>query len=211
MEEWAEFLRTLIAMFVVVNPLSAIPVFVTLTSEQTPTVRRRTARVAGLTVVVTLSTSVLAGESVLRLFGIDLPSFQVGGGILLLLIAISMFHATASRAKTTPEETREAAHREAIGVVPLGTPLLAGAGSISTAILYAHNATSPFQTCVLVAISLLIGASVWLVLRAANRIGAVLGTTGINIMTRLMGLILAAVAVKFVTAGIGVLLPGLAK
>jgi multiple antibiotic resistance protein len=162
-----------------------------------------------MTAAAVLAGSVLFGDWVLRLFGIGVPYFQVGGGILLVLIAVSMFHARPSRAKQTPEEAREAEEQETVGVVPLGTPLLAGPGAISTAIIYANKTAGWFDTASLVAICLGVALAIWIILRLAEPIGGLLGRTGINIISRLMGLILAAVAVKFIADGVGDLFPGL--
>jgi multiple antibiotic resistance protein len=208
-DQWSEYLRILTALFVIVNPLGAIPVYAGLTAEHPPAVRRRIARVAALTAGAILCGAVLAGEWMLLFFGIDVYCFQVGGGILLLMIAVAMFQAKSSRTKTTPEETHEAENRETVGVVPLGTPLLVGPGSISTAIIYAHKSESLLDMGMLLAACLVVAACVWLMLRAADRISAALGKTGMNILNRLMGLILAAVAVKFIAEGAAHLLPGL--
>ena len=186
-----------------------MPVFLGLTASQHRQHRNRTAAAAALTIACVLVISVLSGEWVLRMFGINVPCFQAGGGILILLMAVSMLHAKSSRIQQTPGERRAAEEQELIGVVPLGTPLLAGPGSISTAIIYANKATSWFDTGFLVAICLAAALCVWIVLRLAEPIGTALGRTGINIMTRLMGLILAAVAIKFITDGLVQLLPGL--
>jgi len=209
MTHWSEYVRFVTAIFVIVDPVGAVPIFLGLTREQPAAVRNRTARTVGLTVAAVLVLSVIGGEWVLRLFGIDVPCFQVGGGVLLLLIAVSMFHALPGRLKHTPEEAREAEGREAVGVVPLGTPLLAGPGAISTAIIYAHRAANWLDVAFLVSACLFVAGCGWIALRLANPIGRILGQTGINILTRLMGLILAAVAVKFIADGIGHLLPGL--
>jgi MarC family membrane protein len=135
---------------------------------------------------------------------------EVGGGILLLLMAIAMLHARHSRIQQAPEETREAEEKESIAIVPLAIPLLAGPGAISTVIIYAHRATTWFETGFLLLATLVVAAAVRLALYLANGIGTALGKTGINIVTRLMGLILAAIAVEFIAAGVSHLLPGLA-
>jgi multiple antibiotic resistance protein len=209
-EQWSEYLRILTAMFVIVNPLGAIPMYAGLTVEQPPALRRRTARVAALTAGAILCGAVLAGEWMLLFFGIDVFCFEVGGGILLLMMAVAMFQAKSSRTKTTPEETHEAENRDAVGVVPLGTPLLVGPGAISTAIIYAHKSAGPLDTAVLLGACLFVAVCVWITLRLADRISTALGKTGMNILNRLMGLILAAVAVKFIAEGAAHLLPGLA-
>jgi multiple antibiotic resistance protein len=210
MAHWSDYMRLVVAMLAIVNPIGAIPVFLALTRGQPDAVRNRAAVTAALTVACALTLSIFAGDWVLRAFGIDVPCFQVGGGILLLLMAVSMFHAQPSRSQHTPEEAREAEERETVGVVPLGTPLLAGPGAISTAIIYAQKASNWVEFAVLVSVCLFVAACAWIALRLASPIARILGQTGINILTRLMGLILAAVAVKFITDGIGHLLLGLA-
>ena len=211
MENWADYIRFVTAILVILNPFGAVPIFLTLTSGQTHERRNHTVRSAALTVTAVLLLSVLSGEWVLRIFGINVPCFQVGGGILILLLAVHMLHARSSRMRQTPEEAKAAEEQESVGVVPLGTPLLAGPGTISTAIIFANKAATWHDTGFLLATSVLAGGCVWIVLRLAQPIGAVLGRTGINILTRLMGLILAAVAVKFITDGLGQLLPRLTQ
>jgi len=210
MEQWSDYIRFVTAILVILNPIGAVPVFLGVTVNQTPERRNQTAVAAALTTACVLLVSILGGEWMLRIFGINVPCFQAGGGILILLMAVSMLHAKSSRVRQTPQERREAEEQESVGVVPLGTPLLAGPGPISTAIIYANKATTWFDTGFLLATSLFAAACVWLVLRLAQPIGSALGRTGINILTRLMGLVLAAVAIKFITDGLLQLLPRLA-
>jgi multiple antibiotic resistance protein len=206
---WAASLRALVAMLAIVNPVGAIPAFVGLTDGLPTKDRHHAARVAAVTVAALLITAVLSGEWVLRLFGIDINHFKVGGGILLLLIAQNMLHAQPSRSQETPEEMGEAGQREQIGAVPLGTPLLAGPGALSTAIIQSNNTTNGGRAW-LVAACLLVGAATWVSLMMADPIRRVVGRTGINIATRLMGLLLAAMAVHYVCDGLLALMPGLA-
>lgn len=209
MEAWSDYVRFVTAIFVILNPFGAVPVFLGVTASQTPQRRNQTALAAAATTAGVLIGSILAGEWVLRLFGINVPCFQVGGGILILLMAVSMLHAKGSRVRQTPAERREAEEQQSVGVVPLGTPLLAGPGSISTAIIFANKANTWFDTGFLLATSLLAAFCVYIVLRLAQPIGVALGRTGINILTRLMGLVLAAVAIKFITDGLAQLFPGI--
>ena len=153
--------------------------------------------------------SVWFGQDILEVFGVRIASFQIGGGILALLMAIDMLQARVSPSKQTREEAREAGSRESVGVVPLGIPLLAGPGSISLAIVGAQQAPGASEMIALTAAVLLLGAITWLVLRAAEPLGRVLGRTGINIITRLMGLVLAAIAIEFIATGMADLFPGL--
>lgn len=210
MQNWHEYAKIVTTLIVIVDPLAAIPIFVSLTGDHSAAERKRTAQVTAFTVAAVLVVTIFVGEPLLRSFGISIASFQVGGGSLLLLMAIAMLHARHSRIQQAPEETREAEEKESIAIVPLAIPLLAGPGAISTVVIYAHQATTWFDTCFLLLASLFVAAAVWLALRLANGIGTALGKTGINIVTRLMGLILAAVAVEFIAAGVSQLLPGLA-
>lgn len=210
MRNWHEYAKIITTLLVIVDPLAAIPIFVGLTSNQSDMERKHTSQVAAFTVATVLVVTVFVGELLLRFFGISIASFRVGGGILLLLMAISMLHARYSRIQQAPEETREAEEKESIAIVPLAIPLLAGPGAISTVIIYTYQATTWFDTGFLILASLGVAGAVWIALRLANVIGAALGKTGINIVTRLMGLILAAVAVEFIATGVSQLLPGLA-
>lgn len=210
MRDWRSYAEIAITMFVIADPIGTIPIFITLTVEQTPAERKATAMNASVTVAAVLVVSVFIGEPLLHFFGISLPAFSVGGGILLLLMAVAMLQARPSRTRRTPEETQEATEKEDVGVVPLALPLVAGPGAISTIIIYSHRAAGWFDTLFLVLIGLFVGVSLWIALRLADPIRGFLGRTGINIITRLLGLILAAIAVEFITRGLAQLLPGLA-
>ena len=203
------WLNTLVGLIVIVNPLLGVSMIAALTEEETRAQRRATATAAALTVAIVLSLSAIGGEAILSLFGISIPEFQVGGGILILLMAISMLHARMGDVRQTDEEASEAQDRSNLGVVPLGVPLLAGPGAISTAILYAHKQPGWIGSLVIVGEIWLVALLVWLALLSGDLLVKLLGKTGLNIATRIMGLILAAIAVGFVTQGIKTLLPGL--
>lgn len=128
-----------------------------------------------------------------------------------MLIAINMFNAQLSWSKATPEETKEAEQKADIAVVPLAMPILSGPGAISTVIIFANQSSSWAHKGLLVASCVMVGITVWITLRMAIPIGAWLGKTGINIVTRLMGVLLAAIAVEIIAAGLSKLLPGLVK
>lgn len=206
---WTQYIKIFTALLVIVNPVGVIPIFVSLSSGQPAQARQRTARVAALSVGVVLIASCVLGESLLHFFGVSIASFRVGGGLLLLLIAIAMFNAQQSGSKQIPEETREAAEKADIAVVPLSVPLLAGPGAISTIIIYNNQSENWSHTAILVAIIIMVALTVWFTLSLAVPTSKMLGKTGINIATRLMGLLLAAIAVEFIVNGLGQLLPGL--
>ncbi|MFW6089270.1 MAG: YchE family NAAT transporter [Gemmatimonadota bacterium] len=207
--DWTFIIKTGVSLLAILNPLGAIPLFLGLTEGMEATSRRRTGRSASLAVAIVLVTAVWFGEDILEIFGVRIASFQIGGGVLALLMAIDMLQARLSPAKQTREEAREAGSRESVGVVPLGIPLLAGPGSISLAIVGAEQAPGMAETIGLTAAVLLLGLITWGVLRAADPIGRILGRTGINIVTRLMGLVLAAIAIEFIATGMASLFPGL--
>ena len=209
MLHWVDYAKIFMSLIVVVNPISAVPIFVTLTSRNTEQERKNIARIASISVAVVLVLSAVMGEPVLMLFGVTVASFKVGGAILILLMSISMMHALPSRESQTPEETREASQKENIAVVPLAIPLLAGPAAISTTIIYATDRSSPGHLSAVIACCLLVAVVTWLALLLAVPARKWLGETGVNIVTRLMGLLLAAVAVEIFTSGLLVLLPGL--
>ena len=209
MLHWVDYAKIFMSLIVVVNPISAVPIFVTLTSRNTEKERKNIARIASISVAVVLVLSAIMGEPVLTLFGVTVASFKVGGAILILLMSISMMHALPSRESQTPEETQEAAQKENIAVVPLAIPLLAGPAAISTTIIYATDRSSPGHLSAVIACCLLVSLITWLALLLAVPARKWLGETGVNIVTRLMGLLLAAVAVEIFTSGLLVLLPGL--
>ena len=207
----AEYFKIFTAILVIVNPIGVLPLFVAMVRNQSEQDRRRIARLTAFSVAIVLAAACVFGESVLHIFGVSIASFRVGGGILVMLIAISMFHAQLSWSKATPEETREAEEKTDIAVVPLAIPLLSGPGAISTVIIFADQSSAWAHIGFLVATCVMVAIAVWISLRMAIPIGAWLGKTGINIVTRLMSLLLAAIAVEIIAGGLGKLLPGLVK
>jgi multiple antibiotic resistance protein len=161
-------------------------------------------------VAIILILSVWAGDALLSFFGIGLPAFRIAGGLLVLIIAIAMFGAITSTARHTDAEQAEAQAKNDIAVVPLAIPLLAGPGAISLTIVDAHQAGSWPDKLVFCLGIIGVAVIVWMVLRLAEPIGQRLGTGGLNIATRVMGLILAAMAVQFMADGMLELFPGLA-
>jgi multiple antibiotic resistance protein len=211
MIDWAVLFKVTIALFAIVNPIGSVPIFISATDNWSQVDRKRTAKTVAFTVFIVLVVSAFLGDSILNFFGISIPSFQVGGGILLMLIAISMMHGKQSHTRQTPEEAQTLSEREVTAIVPLSIPLLAGPGAISHMIITAQQTTSLAGHAALIIPILLIAIIIWIVLRLAVRISIRLGTIGINIVTRLMGLILAAMAVEFIANGLVGLFPRLAS
>ncbi|MDR3392022.1 MAG: MarC family protein [Sulfuriferula sp.] len=206
-----EQIKFLVGLFAILNPLGAIPIFLSMAADRRPLEMHRTAAKTAVAVTIILILALWAGDSLLGFFGIGIPSFRIAGGLLVLMIAIAMFHAKVSPARHTDAEELEAESKVDISVVPLAIPLLAGPGAISLVIVDAHQSAGLLDK-LLFSLSIgLIGVVVWAVLRLAEPIGERLGTAGLNIATRVMGLILAAMAVQFMVDGLVVLLPGLAR
>jgi multiple antibiotic resistance protein len=208
---WTEQTKYLVGIFAILNPLGVIPIYLSMMSDRRPEVMHRTAIKASIAVAVILILAVWVGDGMLTFFGIGIPAFRIAGGLLVLIIAIAMFDARTSPARHTAAEQIEAEAKNDIAVVPLAIPLLAGPGAISLAIVDAHQAANLSGKF---AFSLgIVGVAiiVWLVLRLAEPIGERLGTGGLNIATRVMGLILAAMAVQFMAEGMLELFPGLSK
>ncbi|NLO79934.1 MAG: YchE family NAAT transporter [Xanthomonadaceae bacterium] len=207
---FADYLKVFVGLLAIINPLGVAPVFIGLTRHHTPAERRRIAKVAALSMTLILLGGLLAGESVLAFFGITMASFRVGGGILIMLIALSMLHGQESRARQTTAEVQESAERDSVAVVPLSIPLLAGPGGISAVIVYAHLDDSLGHYLLLALNIVSMGVLALLVLLAAPALSERLGRTGINIVTRIMGLILMAIAIEFIAGGLRELFPVLA-
>jgi multiple antibiotic resistance protein len=204
-----EYLRFVVTLTAVLDPFLAVPIFVSVTAGERSAARLRLVNVVALTVFLVLAGSAFFGERLLRLIGASLPAFQVGGGLVLLLMALAMLNAQAGEIRQTRAEARELKSREYSGVVPLAVPLLAGPGAIGTTII-AAQAGGIAHNSVLVLCIALVCALLWVVLRLAPAIADRMGTTGLNIATRLLGLLLAAIAIQTMAEGLKQLLPGLA-
>ena len=207
--------KPLITLLAIVNPLAIVPFYIHYTQGFTRRQRRRTIGVASLSAFLVITGSALLGIRILEFFSISLASFQVGGGMLLLTSALNMLNAQPAEAKPQTRELQEGAEKAAMGasiaVVPLTIPLLTGPATISTVVIYAERAQTVLQLGMLVVYGVVIGLATALSFSLAGPIARVLGKTGINVMTRLMGLILAALAVEVMADGLQKLFPILAK
>jgi multiple antibiotic resistance protein len=206
MLELSEYVKIFIAIVAILNPFGVLPLFLTLTGASPDAERKKIARTVGLSVAGVLALTALVGDTVLRLFGISIASFQVGGSILLLLMAVSMMFAKDSKGT---DESPAAPDLRSVAVVPLSVPLLAGPGSISTIIIYANLAASPLHIGLIILCIAVASFATWVILRLATGIGRIIGPLGLSIVSRIMGLLLASIAVEFFAKGIVKLLPGL--
>jgi multiple antibiotic resistance protein len=207
--------KPLITLLAIVNPLAIVPFFIHYTQGFSGEQRRRTIVISSFSAFVVIAACALAGLHILDFFGISLASFQVGGGMLLLTSALNMLNAQPAEAKTTSHELEDGAEKAAMGasiaVVPLTIPLLTGPATMSTVVIYAEKAKTFWQLSTLVGYGVVIGLATALCFAMAQPIARVLGKTGINVMTRLMGLILAALAVEVMSDGLVKLFPALGR
>jgi multiple antibiotic resistance protein len=202
--------KALVTLLAIVNPLACVPFFIHYTQHFTHEQRKRTIAIASFSTFVVIALSAILGLKILEFFGISLASFQVGGGLLLLTSALAMLNAQPAEARSTADEMQDASARASIAVVPLTIPLLTGPATMSTVVIYAEKAKTFLQLGTLVGYGVVIALATLLCFSLAQPIARILGKTGINVMTRLMGLILAALSVEVMADGLIKLFPVLA-
>jgi multiple antibiotic resistance protein len=192
----------LTSILFLVDPIAAIPTFLAMTAEQDKAQRRHVAKRAAWTCMVVLAGFGAAGKLIFRLFGITLPAFKIAGGVILLLIGLDMLRARRSPTKETPGDAAEGAEKDDVGIIPLGMPMLAGPGTISTVMVLVSGMPDWwYGVPVLLAIAITSVVSYW-VLAGADGVRRHMGETGIRILSRLMGLMLTAIAVQFMLNGL---------
>lgn len=205
MVDLALALSSFTAVFAIVNPVGATSFFVVLTQDYTPELKKRVIQKAVLAATITLILFAFGGSYIFMVFGTTLPAFEVAGGILLFRVGLSMMQGERPRTQLTQQDREEALQREVVGVVPLGIPMFAGPGAITTVIVLmtaAYTAVDPLQVIwVIVSVVVTMGIG-WLLLQNADRIFQRVGRMGIYAFTRIMGIMVAAVAVQFVFNGI---------
>jgi multiple antibiotic resistance protein len=208
-----DLIKPLVALLAIVNPIGAVPFFIHFTQTFTTAQRRRTMRISAFSAFVVIAVSAVAGLQIIQFFGISLASFQVGGGTLLLISSLAMLNAQPAETKASDldEGNDKIDAGASIAVVPLTIPLLTGPATISTMVIYAEKSRQLWHIAVLVGYGVVIGLVTYAVFAASGRIAKFLGQTGINVMTRLMGLILAAMAVELLADGLVKLFPVLAS
>jgi len=190
------------SIFFLVDPFAVVPMFLSMTFDVPESTRRQMARRSAWTCAIVLCVFSAAGSLIFKAFGITLPAFKIAGGIILLLIGLDMLQARQSATKSTAEEQQEGAEKADASIIPLGMPMLAGPGAISTVMVLVGGAHSIWQHTVVYGVILLTSYISYWVLSGADRVRRYLGNTGIRIMTRLMGLLLVALAVQFVVNGL---------
>jgi multiple antibiotic resistance protein len=193
-------LLAITSVFFLVDPFAVIPLFLAVTADSTPSERRGVARRSAFTCAIVLCSFALAGSLIFKMFGITLPAFKIAGGIILLKIGLDMLEGHQSRA--TPEETHEGTQKSDASIIPLGMPMLAGPGAISTVMVLVGDAHVVWKHAVIYATIIGTAFISYVILAGADRVGRYLGETGIRILMRLMGLLLVALAVQFVANGL---------
>jgi multiple antibiotic resistance protein len=208
LESWTYHIGFLLTLIAVLDPFMAIPFFLGICAGRPEIEHRRIARVASMTVMAILVGTALTGEAMLELLGTSLASFRIAGGLVLLLMALAMLQAQPGNVRQTEAEASDASGRETPGIVPLAIPLLAGPGAISTVMIAVQHGGWQNQAAVIADI-VVICLTLWAMLHLAIPIGRRLGTGGFNVATRLLGLLLAAIAVESMAAGLKELFPAL--
>jgi multiple antibiotic resistance protein len=195
-------LLALSSIFFLVDPFAALPTFLAITEGADPARRRRIARKGALTALICLSGFAFAGEEIFKLFGITLPAFELAGGIVLLLIGLDMLEAKRSATQEVAGDTQAAAQKEDAGIVPLGVPMLAGPGAITSVMVLVGQAQTHWQMAAILISIALTSLTCYLVLGHSNIVVRVLGDTGIRILVRVMGLLLVALAAQYFVNGL---------
>ena len=200
MEILKSLLTVLIPLVIIMDPLGNLPFFLLFTRRNSPSERRRMAAIASMTSCIILIFFGLTGDFMLRFFGIGLPAFQLAGGFIFFLYALQMLRLIPSGMKTTDEEEREGVEKENVALVPLATPLLAGPGAITAVLVWQQD--DPLSTPLLLAAVMISCFTVYLVFCFGQWISRFMGVGGIRVVTRLMGLLLAVIAVQFIVSGL---------
>jgi len=203
-------LQLFVALFAIMNPLTVVPIFLALTEGYTVAARRKVVVTATFAMFVTLSAVLLSGTRLLDVFGITINDFRVAGGVLIFIMALSLLRATPSRMRHVPEEAADGKSHDNPAFYPLAVPLMAGPGSMTTVILFGQETTSGTGLAIAIGVIAVVGVLIAVTLLLANWLAREVGVTGMNIVTRLMGLILSAVAVSMIFAGIRGAFPMLA-
>ena len=194
-------LMALSSVFFIVDPFATIPAFLVMTAGDTEAKRSRMARQAAWTCFLVLTVFALAGSAIFGLFGITPPAFKIAGGLLLFMVALDMLQAKRSGTQEVSEERAEGLEKEEVGVAPIGIPMLAGPGAISTVMVLIGQSRNWWSAIPVFAAITVTALASYFILASANRLRGLLGEIGIRVLMRLMGLVLVAIAVQFFVNG----------
>jgi multiple antibiotic resistance protein len=205
----SEFVKFAAALFAILNPFGNTAIYLSVTADRSAAERRQIALIASLAVLITLAVAAVLGQDILALFGISIGSFRIAGGLIILLIALSMLHARPSGVHHSAQEETDGQQKDNPAIFPLAIPVIAGPGAMATVILYAQHVQGVGGAIAIGAVIVLMCLILLVTLRAAGRLSSLLGATGMNVLTRLMGMILAAIAVEMIAGGLTELFPQL--
>ncbi|NOX40267.1 MAG: NAAT family transporter [Alphaproteobacteria bacterium] len=203
-------LQLFVALLAIMNPLTVVPIFLALTEGYTVAARRKVIVTATFAMFVTLAVVLVTGTRLLDIFGITINDFRVAGGVLIFIMALALLRATPSRMRHVPEEAADGKSHDNPAFYPLAIPMMAGPGSMTTVIVFGQKTTSGTGLAIAVGVIAVVGLLIAVTLLLANWLAREVGVTGMNIVTRLMGLILAAIAVSMIFEGIRGAFPMLA-
>lgn len=199
---WTFALLCVTSLFAIINPIAVAPVYLSLTQGYGADRQRHTLRVAILTGIAVLVVFALIGRGIFAVFGITIDAFRIAGGLVIFGIGMDMLQAKRSRGKSTPEETREAMHQDDVAITPLGIPMIVGPGSITTVMVLMSGAETLLHIVAVIIAVLIVLGTIYFALRSAPRFVHYLGKSGLNVITRIMGLLLTVIAVQFVIDGV---------
>ena len=189
------------SLLAIINPLSTAPMYLALTDGYTPAQRSHTLRAGIVTAFAVLLVFALVGGTIFQLFGITIHAFRIAGGFIFFGIGMDMLQAKRTRGKATEEEEQEGRVRENVGVTPLGMPMITGPGAITTVMVLMTEAGTPVRAGIVIAAVVVVLALAWAALAASPWLVRFFGQTGLNVMTRLMGLLVTVIAVQFIVDG----------
>lgn len=205
---WSQFLSFLISMLAITNPPGSLAVFLGMTASKAESERRHIALIATLTIFMVLLVITWTGIPLLEVFGISLPAFQITGGLIILLRGLQMLHDKETPTSQIAQELRQKNHKESFAIVPLGIPIIAGPGAMTNIIIFSNVFPGVIHKMYISLGVLVISLILGFVMFFATHIGKIIGVTGINIVTRIMGLVLAAIAMSMITSGLKDIFPG---
>ena len=206
-QAFEDTLKFSVTLLSVLNPIGIIPIFIGITKKSSQNQVNKISNSCSLAVIATLIVSLLIGQTVLEFFGISIASFTIGGGILISTMAFNMIKAESSGAKMNEDEIEHMQDLREMGIVPLAIPLLSGPGAISTAIIHAKSFSNTSHWVGAFIAIFAIGVLIKLVLSSSKKIGDKLGKIGLNVMTRIMGIILLAISIEMIIGGIKEIIP----
>lgn len=205
------FVTAFVSLFAIVNPFGNAPLFLSLTEGRSAKEQQRIALRAAVTSFLILAAFIFFGKPILSFFRVTIPAFQIAGGILIFIIGITMLRAFHFWARSTPEEEKEASEKQDVAVIPLGIPILTGPGAITTAMVLTFQRTGLEARLVVALSAVLVCLIAYLVFRESSYLMRIMGNTGINILTRLMGLLLTVIAAQFIINGLLAVFPFLSS